>query len=128
MSNELTNDARRRSRALSLGASPRFVVLLCLLATGSIPSSYELKNLATYSTRPLRDKTDFPANLIPHYSAEGLVARSPPSSLSAAAKQTTEKLCKLHRWKTRRPLAQVEVWDAVLFVRVRRHSRSCSVS
>ncbi|ESK84898.1 glycosyl transferase family 17 protein [Moniliophthora roreri MCA 2997] len=60
---------------------------------------YQLRNLLSYSTRPIWDSADGPTEIIPHYYAEGLA---------------DAYTCQLHGWKRRENPQNVKVLDAVL--------------
>ncbi|KAF9565563.1 glycosyltransferase family 17 protein [Agrocybe pediades] len=86
---------------------PRSAIILVVAAVvvtaalyGIIQNQYQLKNLLSYSTRPLWDKNAGPSEIIPHFYGEGL--------------PVDEHTCKLHGWTIRRKLENVKVLDAVL--------------
>ncbi|KAF8713670.1 Glycosyltransferase family 17, partial [Rhizoctonia solani] len=60
---------------------------------------YQIQNTISYASRPLWDKPEGPANIIPHFYALGL--------------EPSPAICKLHETEPREQDRQV--WDAVLF-------------
>ncbi|KAH8835041.1 glycosyltransferase family 17 protein [Flagelloscypha sp. PMI_526] len=83
---------------------PRFILasiffLSCLLII--FQNQYQLRNLLSYSTRPLWDHEEGPSNIIPHYYAEGLSLQS-------------DEICALHNWPKRSYKVRIKVIDAIL--------------
>jgi len=75
--------------------------LFCTLVLFAIvQNQYQVRNLFSYSTRPLWDKSAGPNDVIPHYYGEGL-------KMDANA-------CNLHGWKERHENTPFKVLDAVL--------------
>lgn len=60
--------------------------------------SFRLYHALSYASRPLWDKPDGPATILPHYYTEGLAI--------------DEHACKLHGWASR--AQQPKMWDAVI--------------
>ena len=76
-------------------------VLLCTLVLFAIvQNQYQIKNIFSYTTRPLWDKNAGPNDVIPHYYVEGL--------------KMDANTCQLHGWKERRGKENLKVLDAVL--------------
>ncbi|OBZ62664.1 Beta-1,4-mannosyl-glycoprotein 4-beta-N-acetylglucosaminyltransferase [Grifola frondosa] len=75
------------------------LAVLLFLAFHATRHSLQIHNFISYSTRPLWDRPLGPADVLPHYYAEGI--------------HYDTHICELHGWKPRdeRP----DVWDAVLF-------------
>jgi beta-1,4-mannosyl-glycoprotein beta-1,4-N-acetylglucosaminyltransferase len=63
-------------------------------------NQYQLKNLLSYSTRPLWDHSSGPNDIIPHFYGEGL--------------KMDDHTCKVHGWLARHGKANIKVLDAVL--------------
>jgi beta-1,4-mannosyl-glycoprotein beta-1,4-N-acetylglucosaminyltransferase len=63
-------------------------------------NQYQLKNLLSYSTRPLWDHNSGPNDIIPHFYGEGL--------------KMDDHTCKVHGWPARHGKANLKVLDAVL--------------
>ncbi|KAL7279285.1 hypothetical protein ACG7TL_007126 [Trametes sanguinea] len=76
-----------------------FALVLAVCYTVASSISLRIRNLISYSTRPLWDKPLGPHTTLPHYYAEGVAF--------------DEHLCNLHGWAPR--ASEPEVWDAVLF-------------
>ncbi|PPQ66306.1 hypothetical protein CVT24_007303 [Panaeolus cyanescens] len=87
---------------------PRSAILLIAAALVStflfysiFQNSYQLKNVFSYATRPLWDKSAGPTEVIPHFYGEGL--------------KMEQDVCKLHGWNKRNDApSQLKVLDAVL--------------
>ena len=60
--------------------------------------SFRLYHVLSYASRPLWDRPDGPATILPHYYTEGLAI--------------DEHACKLHGWTLR--AQQPEMWDAII--------------
>jgi len=65
-----------------------------------VQNQYQLKNLLSYSTRPLWDNSAGPSDVIPHFYGEGL--------------KMDDHTCKLHGWTARHGKENIKVLDAVL--------------
>jgi len=65
-----------------------------------VRNQYQLKNLLSYSTRPLWDKDNGPTDIIPHFYGEGL--------------KMNDHTCSLHGWTARVEKESLKVLDAVL--------------
>lgn len=88
----------RRPRSNVLFVIVALVVLITLYAITE--NRYQLKNLISYSTRPLWDSNSGPSDVVTHYYGEGLAM--------------DEHTCKLHGWTTRADKGDVKVFDSVL--------------
>ena len=78
-----------------------FLALLCTLVLITIVrNQYQIKNVFSYTTRPLWDKEAGPRDVIPHYYGEGL--------------KMDANTCQLHGWKERLEKENFKVLDAVL--------------
>ncbi|KAF8176521.1 glycosyltransferase family 17 protein [Pholiota molesta] len=88
----------RRSR--STGVLILAGVFMLLTLYGIVQNQYQLKNLLSYSTRPLWDKNTGPNEIIPHFYSEGL--------------QMDAHTCNLHGFTERREKGNIKVLDAVL--------------
>jgi beta-1,4-mannosyl-glycoprotein beta-1,4-N-acetylglucosaminyltransferase len=78
-----------------------FFILFCsLLLFAIVPNQYQIKNIFSYSTRPIWDRNAGPSDVIPHYYGEGL--------------KTDANTCQLHGWTERRENTDLKVLDAVL--------------
>jgi beta-1,4-mannosyl-glycoprotein beta-1,4-N-acetylglucosaminyltransferase len=88
----------RRSRSTAVLILAGVFMLLTLY--GIVQNQYQLKNLLSYSTRPLWDKNTGPNEIIPHFYSEGL--------------QMDAHTCNLHGFTERREKGNIKVLDAVL--------------
>ncbi|KAF9485950.1 glycosyltransferase family 17 protein [Pholiota conissans] len=88
----------RRSRSTVVFVLAAAFMLLTLYAI--VQNQYQLKNLLSYSTRPLWDKNTGPSEIIPHFHGEGL--------------QMNAHTCQLHGFTERREKSNIKVLDAVL--------------
>jgi len=86
---------------------PRFNAVLVIAAILTLVMFYTivsnhktLQDTLSYATRPLWDKAETPAEVIPHFYGEGL--------------EMNEQTCKLHGWKPREDKGNLKVLDAVL--------------
>ncbi|KAH9485041.1 Beta-1,4-mannosyl-glycoprotein 4-beta-N-acetylglucosaminyltransferase [Psilocybe cubensis] len=75
------------------------LIILTVLYTIS-KHQYQLKNLLSYSTRPLWDSNSGPQEVITHFYGDGL--------------KIDEHICDIHGWSTRPSTESVKVLDAVL--------------
>ena len=76
-------------------------LLFCTLVLFAIvQNQYQIKNIFSYTTRPLWDKNAGPNDVIPHYYGEGL--------------KMDANTCQLHGWKERQEKTNFKVLDAVL--------------
>lgn len=76
-------------------------LLFCtLVLLGIVQNQYQIKNIFSYTTRPLWDKNAGPNDVIPHYYGEGL--------------KMDANTCQLHGWKERQEKTNLKVLDAVL--------------
>jgi beta-1,4-mannosyl-glycoprotein beta-1,4-N-acetylglucosaminyltransferase len=88
---------RRRRSTVTLIIS----FLFCTWVLFSIvQNQYQIKNIFSYTTRPLWDKKAGPNDVIPHYYGEGL--------------KMGANTCQLHGWKERQGKENLKVLDAVL--------------
>ncbi|PPQ93716.1 hypothetical protein CVT25_013056 [Psilocybe cyanescens] len=87
----------RRPRSTSLVITA-LIVIAVLYAVAH--NQYQLKNLLSYSTRPLWDSNSGPSEIITHFYGDGL--------------RMDDHTCKLHGWATRPRKENVKVLDAVL--------------
>lgn len=83
-----------RSRRLVIAT----VTILVLILLVSLDYRFRLYHALSYASRPLWDKPDGPATILPHYYTEGLAI--------------DEHACKLHGWASR--TQQPKMWDAVI--------------
>lgn len=89
----------RRPRSAGLYIIAGLVSIFLLYAI--LQNSYQLKNVFSYATRPLWDKSAGPTKAIPHFYGEGL--------------KMGQEVCKLHGWNQRSDApSQLKVLDAVL--------------
>ncbi|QRW22128.1 glycosyltransferase family 17 protein [Rhizoctonia solani] len=75
------------------------LVALIIFVPVALYYRYQIQNTISYASRPLWDKPEGPANIIPHFHALGL--------------EPSPAICKLHETEPREQDRQV--WDAVLF-------------
>jgi beta-1,4-mannosyl-glycoprotein beta-1,4-N-acetylglucosaminyltransferase len=84
--------------------SARILIIAALFAVAVlyavVQNQYQLKNLLSYSTRPLWDSNSGPSEVIPHFYGEGL--------------KVGDHTCKLHGWTARHGKENIKVLDAVL--------------
>ena len=88
----------RRSR--STGVIVVAAVFTLMMLYTILHNQYQLKNLLSYSTRPLWDHNSGPNDIIPHFYGEGL--------------KMDGHTCKVHGWQTRHGKENTQVLDAVL--------------
>jgi len=87
-------------RPRSTGIIIIFALFFTLVLFTVVQNQYQLKNIFSYSTRPLWDKSAGPSEVIPHYFGEGL--------------KMDANTCHLHGWKERQDKSDFKVLDAVL--------------
>ena len=76
-------------------------ILFCTFVLFAIiQNQYQIKNIFSYTTRPLWDKNAGPNDVIPHYYVEGL--------------KMDAHTCELHGWRERQETEDLKVLDAVL--------------
>jgi beta-1,4-mannosyl-glycoprotein beta-1,4-N-acetylglucosaminyltransferase len=75
------------------------LVLSLFIVYQGVQNLYQIRNLLSYSTRPLWDTKEGPKQVIPHYYAEGM--------------KMDQHACKLHEWE-KRASDSVQVFDAIL--------------
>lgn len=83
----------------------RVVLIPAILVIGTlvyllVQYQLQIRNLISYSTRPLWDKANGPKHIVPHYYAEGM--------------EMDAHTCGLHGWAPRSDLQDYKVLDAVL--------------
>lgn len=88
----------RRSRSTGVVILAGVIAVVTLY--GVLQNQYQLKNLLSYSTRPLWDKNTGPSEIIPHFYGEGLT--------------TDAHVCGIHGFAKRPDMSIVKVLDAVL--------------
>ncbi|KJA28953.1 glycosyltransferase family 17 protein [Hypholoma sublateritium FD-334 SS-4] len=88
----------RRSRSTGVVILASVITVVTLY--GVLQNQYQLKNLLSYSTRPLWDKNTGPNEIIPHFYGEGLTADA--------------HVCGIHGFTKRPEMTNVKVLDAVL--------------
>ena len=88
---------RRPRSALIFIISGLFSILVLLAVVQNL---YQVKNIFSYATRPLWDKSAGPNDIIPHFYGEGL--------------KMDASTCRLHGWDERKDKSNLKVLNAVL--------------
>jgi beta-1,4-mannosyl-glycoprotein beta-1,4-N-acetylglucosaminyltransferase len=96
---EMVSPFRRRRSTVTFTTSLIFCTLVLYVI---VHNQYQIKNIFSYTTRPLWDKNAGPSDVIPHFYGEGL--------------NMDAHTCQLHGWKERQEKSKsdLKVLDAVL--------------